>query len=233
MADSYKFSSGDRRGNKRDVSFVLQNNLVIQRIKKNGRVTHDIKYTEEGFEEVVESVLDTQAQLDEQHGENGLPFNTQHLDASPTEKLQMVDDILASMDQREIQQLRDQDNSRYVDTEILMDIGHEPDPNKDNEKVREDVLQLIYLEYSFNWFTMPEFREVYNINYDKSRASRYLQQLDDKWLKKQEIPEEEREGNTKYRYKLNASAQRVIQKYGAFDTMEYPVYRKKCREYKS
>ena len=225
-------SNRDRQGNKREVEFYIQNGVVVQRIKKNGRVTHDIKYSGEIFEEVAESIIDTQAELHDQQGKQGLPFDLRQVEASPQKKLDMINQLLGSMSQHELEQLKTQDNSQQINTELLGDIARTPNPKKDAEKIKEDVLQLIYEEYGFDWFTMPEFREVYDVNYQKGQAYRWLQKMDDRWLRKDKIPEEEKDGYVQYRYKLSKNARKVVNQFGAFDTKEYPVYKKKCKEYK-
>jgi len=223
--------SRDRQGNKRTVEFHLVNGKVVQRISKNNRVTHDISYNKEMWGDIADAMVDTQQEIMNQSSQKGLPFNPEKLKGGPQSKAQLLDELIDGLDARELEELKHSDID-LRNEEKLRDIVDTPN-DRDVEKIKEDVLQLIYEEYGFNWFTMPQFREVYDVNYNKSEAYRWLQRLDDRYLVKQEIPEDEREGNVKYRYKLGGNAKRIIENYGAFDTMDYPVYKKKSREYKS
>ena len=74
--------SRDRQRNKRTVQFHLVNDEVVQRIMKNGRVTHDISYSKDIWEDVADAILDTQQALMDERNQEGLPFNLEKYEGS-------------------------------------------------------------------------------------------------------------------------------------------------------
>lgn len=239
------FEVVDRQGISRGMKWYVEGNKLRYVITKGDNVTHNIGISKDKFEEIFLDVLDVQKYLDERMktvnpvmdydaAESTVDMVADSIGSrngkvGAEDKLELIDKLMSSLTESEIEEVKERYGVEDLDNRDVVNALLGSPSNDAVEKVNEDVLQLIYETYGFDWFTMPQFREVYDINYGKSRADRYLQQLDDRWLRKNTIPKDEREGRTKYEYKLNASAENIIREYGAFDTMDYPVYRKKCR----
>lgn len=220
----------DDRGIKRKVEWVDNGQYITLQVVKNGKPSTKINWDVDILEDLFSSMIDVREEVREQ------PNYSSITDTGFETRARTFKQLLNSFSDAEIERLQSKDLVNDDGREKLLDVAasqNSKSRGQHNEKIKEDVLQLIYQEYGFEWFTLPEFRQVYDINFEKSEAYRYLQKLHDRWIRKDTIPEEEREGQVKYRYKLNSSSEKVIQQYGAFDTMDYPVYRKKSREYKN
>jgi hypothetical protein len=220
MALISKVQTRDNKGNRIDVEFHENRGKITQRIKKNGNVTHDINYNQDTFQKVTQAMINTEQKVVEEAQPRTKQFNPENLEASTSEKVDMIEKILSTMNDKEIEQASNLLNDNFK-AEKLVKLDRS---DRNYEKLKEDVLDLIYEEFGFEWFKFKEFKEVYDINYNKSTAKRYIQKLKGKWIEREEL---DNSGHSKYKYRLSGYSREIFRSYGRFDNPDNEIYNRK------
>lgn len=227
MVKDVDWSSSDGRGNSRSVRFVVDDGEIVERLEKNGRVTHDIRFNRSQFRQLFSEALGMQNDLVEEGG------STDHLEkgiegASVEARLKLMDAIASTFSTEEVVRIMDEDTDGF-DNVKKAGRAVDVDPSTANrEKTKEMVLQLIYDNYGDDWFTTTQFKEIYNNNFDRSKYNNWLNQLDrQSFLQSEPIDYEDRDDPwDKKRYRIAPSRLDKISKYGSF-TKGNPVFEKK------
>lgn len=80
------------------------------------------------------------------------------------------------------------------------------------EKSNQEVIYKTYQVFGDRWFTGKDFKRFYNKRWDKTEPASMLAHLHNIGrINKDKLPEEEREGRMKYRYRVSKTARKSIE----------------------
>lgn len=225
------FNAGiDSTGRQQTLEFyIVQKNrrqVILERMRTGqNRVAYDVTWSKEQLNKLLAAVVDVKQEISKADRHRRILPDLETVDQDTRDRV--IAEVINQTDQRDIQDLK---RRRDVDMSAFKDEFDQFEYNKKGvEKVREQVLQMIYEQYGTDWFYSRSFLKEYRKRWEKGTARMWLRRLANKgYLRKQKVDEDDDPpGTTQYKYKIAKLSLDTIDKYGSFTSEDNPGWRRK------
>lgn len=243
------FHDADTNGETRTIEWHKTEEKICQRIKKKNKVQFDIFYSKDSFNHIFDNIVDVQRKLVESNqGSNdklnelvteslkegkGIKLNINDLDKES--RLDLFRKIVDSFSNNDFKQFnKDMEINASQHEKLCRLVGKIPQSERRGKKTYEQVLQLIYSNFTDNYFYSRDFKKEYNKKFNDELPQNWISKLVNRsYLTKKEVTNKEREKDdlyrsVKYKYKLSNKAMKLNYRYGGFTSKKNPNWREKA-----